>query len=93
MTTFDLPFFVAVGGVILLLLWAHFGPDDLGGGGVFAPASVLPPFKGAMQVFISIVVLFAALYVVIFQPDADESQKNWAFGALGTLLGFWLKPS
>ncbi|MGF6267422.1 hypothetical protein OKW49_008416 [Paraburkholderia youngii] len=40
---------------------------------------------------ISLVVLAAALYVILFKHDADAESKNWAFGACGTILGFWLK--
>lgn len=37
----------------------------------------------------SFLVLVSALYIIIFTKEA-ESQK-WAFGAVGLILGFWLK--
>jgi hypothetical protein len=44
-----------------------------------------------MAVLVTFMVLCAALYVIL-SPDlyADASQK-WAFGAVGTVVGFWFK--
>jgi nicotinamide riboside transporter PnuC len=43
-----------------------------------------------MQVGISVVVLGGALYI-IFSPAYDSEDKHWAYGSVGTILGFWLK--
>jgi len=43
-----------------------------------------------MQVGLSLVVLAAALYVILFKPDAPEDHK-WAYGAVALVLGFWLR--
>lgn len=52
-----------------------------------------PPEKRTnwMAVLVTFMVLCAALYVIL-SPDvyADASQK-WAFGAVGTVVGFWFK--
>jgi hypothetical protein len=42
------------------------------------------------QLVISAVLLTAALFVILTKkyPAAD---KHWAYGALGTVVGFWLK--
>jgi len=77
--------YVAVGGAVVLVatsalaivLKVHFLSSE--------------QVKLAMQIFISLVVLFAALYVVVIKSNATPAQKHWAFGALGTLVGFWLK--
>lgn len=90
--TIDLPIFIAVFGTGILLFWPRFSdimPRTVG----ITKNELSESSKKSTQIFISVVVLFAALYIVVFQPDADESQKNWAFGTIGTLLGFWLKPS
>ncbi|MDP9155297.1 MAG: hypothetical protein M3O74_13715 [Pseudomonadota bacterium] len=47
--------------------------------------------RAAMQGFLTIVVLTSALYVIVVKADSDAGAKNWAFGVVGTLLGFWLK--
>jgi pSer/pThr/pTyr-binding forkhead associated (FHA) protein len=39
---------------------------------------------------ISAVVLIAALFVILHDSEPDESKK-WAFGAVGTIVGYWLK--
>lgn len=44
-----------------------------------------------MQVVISLAVLGSALYVVVALKDAEISLKDWAYGAIGTIVGFWLK--
>ena len=32
-----------------------------------------------------------AAYVILFRPD-DRKAREWAFGVLGLLLGYWLAP-
>jgi hypothetical protein len=39
---------------------------------------------------ISLLVTVAALFIILSKKYAAESEK-WAFGSLGTILGFWLK--
>ena len=41
------------------------------------------------QQFLSLIFLFAALYILLSKKYNDESQK-WAMGTLGTIIGFWL---
>jgi hypothetical protein len=43
-----------------------------------------------MPIAVSIVVLSVALYVVLFRAD-DRKARDWAFGAIGLILGYWLK--
>ena len=47
--------------------------------------------KELMQGFLTLLVLVTALYVLIVKADSDTGLKNWAYGVIGTLLGFWLK--
>lgn len=39
---------------------------------------------------ISGLVLLAALYIILAGKTSSESEK-WAFGAVGTIIGYWLK--
>ena len=41
-------------------------------------------------IVVSITVLAAALYVILSGGHPDASEK-WAFGAIGTIIGYWLK--
>ena len=41
------------------------------------------------QLVLSTVLLVAALYVILTRKYKPED-KNWAYGALGTIAGFWL---
>jgi hypothetical protein len=50
------------------------------------------PASRAMQVGLSLVVIGAALYVILFKPDAPEDHK-WAYSAVALVLGFWLRDA
>jgi hypothetical protein len=59
------------------------------------PAETAPPSSPSqtqvlMQSVITLVLLLPSL-VVIMKKDYDASQKHWAYGTIGTILGFWLK--
>jgi hypothetical protein len=43
-----------------------------------------------MQVALSLLLVLAALYLILFREDAGDTQK-WAFGTIGTILGFWFR--
>jgi len=45
-----------------------------------------------MQCLISLVVLGCTLYIILSGHYDDGSQK-WAFGAAGSIIGYWLKTS
>ena len=49
-----------------------------------------PPTVEIMQVCISAIVLGAGLWVVLSQRY-QTVEKHWAYGAIGTIIGFWLK--
>lgn len=42
-----------------------------------------------MDVFVSFVVLCSAMYVILSKAYGDAEQK-WAFGVVGTIIGYWL---
>jgi hypothetical protein len=43
-----------------------------------------------MQIVVSFVALGAATFVLLSQKF-DSKDKNWAYGATGTVPGYWLK--
>jgi carbon starvation protein CstA len=43
-----------------------------------------------MPVIVSLLVLLTALYVILSNDRSGDAQK-WAFGAVGMILGHWLK--
>ena len=45
-----------------------------------------------MNYTISIVLLVAALYVILF-GKYDAAVQNWAFTTIGALFGAWVRPS
>jgi hypothetical protein len=48
--------------------------------------------RSLMRVFVSIVILGCAVYIVL-SHSYDLQEKHWAYGSLGTILGFWLRGS
>ena len=49
--------------------------------------------RTSMMVVISVVVLGSSLYVILSGNYNDDGTQKWAFGATGTIMGFWLKPA
>ncbi|MGE5850256.1 MAG: hypothetical protein ACM362_09035 [Candidatus Methylomirabilota bacterium] len=54
-----------------------------------APARV--NVKTIMMVVVSVLVLGSSLFIILSGQYDNENQK-WAFGAVGTIVGFWLRP-
>lgn len=44
-----------------------------------------------MRVLCSIIVLFAAIYIIIFDQESNADRQKWAFGAVGLVFGHWAK--
>jgi len=59
---------------------------DSGGDGFGGLAAVF-----LIQTTITFVVLLAALCVIHVKKGPHDGTRNWAFGALGSIIGFWLK--
>jgi hypothetical protein len=47
--------------------------------------------RTAMQAGISVVILGAGLWVILSGHYTTDSER-WASGAIGTVMGYWLKP-
>ena len=45
-----------------------------------------------IQIIITSILLVASLYIILSQRYA-ESDLKWAYGTVGTIMGYWLKPS
>ena len=43
-----------------------------------------------MQILVSIAILGAALFIILSDKFNAQNQ-HWAFGAAGTIVGYWLK--
>jgi hypothetical protein len=44
----------------------------------------------AMPIIVSITVLVSRLYVIIAHSYSIEDKK-WAYGVVGTIIGYWLR--
>lgn len=58
-----------------------------------APAPEVPAgmsYPLVAQLVISAILLAAALFVILTKKYPPQD-KHWAYGALGTVVGFWLK--
>jgi hypothetical protein len=45
-----------------------------------------------MQVIISIALLASGLFVVL-SHEYGATEQHWAYGSMGTVVGFWLRPT
>ncbi len=52
--------------------------------------AVAAPPEFWVKVGFSALFSIAALYIIIFKPDADEQTRTWAFGALSLVAGVWI---
>ena len=48
--------------------------------------------KEAMQVLLSLILLAASVFVILAKRFGPKD-KHWAYGTVGTLIGFWLKSN
>jgi hypothetical protein len=46
----------------------------------------------AMMVVVSLIVLCSALYIILSRKF-DDSAEKWAFGMVGSIVGFWCRRS
>lgn len=44
-----------------------------------------------MPITLSLLVVLSALYVILSKDTYPDAQQKWAFGAVGMVLGHWLK--
>lgn len=49
-----------------------------------------PTIHLTMRVLVSLIVLSSALFIILRTGSSDAEQK-WAFGVVGTILGYWLR--
>ena len=97
MTT-NWPWLIIVIGLLVLVV-SHVSAEDnetsSGNDRVPAPRNGVNTFRSwsgeVMQIVVSAAVLAAALYVILTPEKFGDDQAKWAFGSLGTILGFWLR--
>lgn len=80
---FSIPGAIAILGIIFLAL---FGTVSYYSDSVLQAAS---NSREAMQIIISLVILAASLFIILSKKYDADIQK-WAYGAIGTVIGFWL---
>jgi len=45
-----------------------------------------------MTVVVTMIVLAAAIFIVMSDHYSEDARK-WAYGAICTIIGFWLRPN
>ena len=53
-------------------------------------ANTMVNVRITMMVLVSLIVLVSSIYTILTGTYSDGTQK-WAYGSIGTILGFWLK--
>lgn len=87
---------VLVLGVVVLIawnwlwLWAPEWLFDLLSQQTASPVAAVLSMREWVQIIISVVLLIASLFVVL-SPKYGPKDKHWAYGTIGTLVGFWLR--
>jgi hypothetical protein len=81
----SVPGLLATAGVGVLILLRS------GGGSRPRPARGEDRTTRAVQIAISAVILGAGLWVILSGRYPTDSER-WASGAIGTVMGYWLKP-
>ncbi|WP_338758686.1 hypothetical protein [Massilia sp. METH4] len=86
--------------------FARGGYSSAPAGAVPAPAARQPPleppvgrgkaaakfdWQPLMSVLVTIAILASALYVILSNQQFPDAHQKWAFGAIGTIVGYWLK--
>ena len=77
------PFFLSIPGVLATLGVAVLVLYGMSAAGKRAPRARVP-------VVLSLAVVATALYIVIARPEAADDHK-WAYGIMGTVVGYWLR--
>ncbi len=47
--------------------------------------------KNVVMIIISLAVLGSSLYIIL-SKGYDEGTMKWAYGVVGSILGFWIRP-
>jgi hypothetical protein len=76
---------------VVFLLASKWGPSLYPWPFFVGPADQMPAVtREFMQVNISIILLLASLYVILSSKYGPRD-KHWAYGIVGTLIGYWFK--
>jgi hypothetical protein len=81
--------------LVIGMMTLRIGSFPMGGGGdlttiAAAGMDIGAIFNQGIRIVLSIAVLGASLWVILKGGYQDATEK-WAFGAVGTVLGHWLK--
>lgn len=67
--------------------------DSIGEGAMYAgskQSAAKRNLRRYTRVLLSVVLLGASIYIIL-SDTYDDAQEKWAFGTIGSLLGYWLK--
>jgi len=77
----SIPGIVSVAGVVALFLIPRIFHTRVERSGL--------DYRVVMQILVSVIILAAGLFVVLSKDYGPETEK-WAFGVMGTVVGYWL---
>ena len=81
-------------GVVILIAWNWlWAPEwffDLLAQHTASPVAAVLTMREWVQIIISVVLLVVSL-LVVRSPKYGPNDKHWAYGTIGTLVGFWLR--
>ena len=78
-----LPLFVFIGSGMMLFGVSNMLPN--------ADVAMRAPLRRLiMQAIVSLAVLAASLFIIL-KDGFEPASKNWAYGSVGMVVGYWLK--
>jgi hypothetical protein len=52
-------------------------------------AREVPAYQFLMRAVITCLLLGVAIYILVIEPSPSDATQKWAYGILGTILGYW----
>jgi hypothetical protein len=56
-------------------------------------AREVPAFQFLMRALISWVLLGVGIYILVIEQSPSDAAQKWAYGILGTILGYWFNDN
>ena len=56
-------------------------------------AREVPAYQFLMKALVSCALLGLSIYILVIKPSPSDAAQKWAYGILGTILGYWFNDN
>jgi hypothetical protein len=56
-------------------------------------AREVPAYQFLMKALVSCVLLGVGIYILVIEQSPSDAAQRWAYGILGTILGYWFNDN